>query len=130
MVEERAEKVARVAADIPDLVVDGPESGDVLLAGWGGTLGHILTAQQELAAEGKTVSRIHFDFISPLPSNTREVFSRFRRIVVCELNNGQFAGYLRTKFPEFDYISCTKVQGQVFLVKDILEAVNKEMSQE
>ena len=130
MVEERAEKVARVAADIPDLVVDGPESGDVLLAGWGGTLGHIITAQQELAAEGKTVSRIHFDFISPLPSNTREVFSRFRRIVVCELNNGQFAGYLRTKFPEFDYISCTKVQGQVFLVKDILEAVNKEMSQE
>ncbi len=124
MVEERAEKVARVADVIPDLVVDGPESGDVLLVGWGGTLGHLLSATEELRAAGKTVSRVHFDFINPLPKNTEKVFSAFRKIIICELNRGQFAGYLRTIFPQFDYVRCNKVQGQVFLVKDIIDAVS------
>lgn len=124
MVEERAEKVARVADVIPDLAVDGPESGEVLLVGWGGTLGHLLSATEELRAAGKTVSRVHFDFINPLPKNTEEVFSAFRKIIICELNRGQFAGYLRTIFPQFDYVGCNKVQGQVFLVKDIIDAVS------
>jgi len=127
MVKERAEKVARVAADIPDLVVDGPESGDVLLVGWGGTYGHILTATEELRAAGKTVSRVHFDFIDPLPKNTEKVLSGFRKIIVCELNLGQFAGYLKTIFPQFNYLSCNKVQGQTFLVKEIVDAALSEL---
>lgn len=129
MVEERAEKVARVVADIPDLVIDGPDSGDILLAGWGGTLGHILTAAEELRAEGKEVSRVHFDYINPLPGNTREVLSRFRKIIVCELNSGHFASLLRSTFPDMDIVGCNKVQGQVFLVKDIVESVSSELSQ-
>ncbi len=127
MVAERAEKVARVAADIPDLVIDGPETGDVLLVGWGGTYGHILTAVDELRAEGRTVSRVHFDYINPLPKNTEKVFSGFRKIVVCELNRGQFATYLKGIFPKFDYVLCDKVQGQVFLVKEIIDAVKAEL---
>ena len=123
MVAEREEKVQRVSRDLPDLVIDGPSSGDILLVGWGGTLGHIMTAAEELRKNGVEVSRVHFDFINPLPGNTREVLSGFRKIVVCELNNGHFQSYLRSCFPEFDYVGCNKVQGQVFLVRDIVDAV-------
>ncbi|MBR7005138.1 MAG: 2-oxoacid:acceptor oxidoreductase subunit alpha [Bacteroidales bacterium] len=124
MVAEREEKVQRVSRDLPDLVIDGPSRGDILLVGWGGTLGHIMTAAEELRKNGVEVSRVHFDFINPLPGNTREVLSGFRKIVVCELNNGHFQSYLRSCFPEFDYVGCNKVQGQVFLVRDIVEAVS------
>lgn len=130
MVAERAEKVARVAEDIPDLVIDGPESGDVLLVGWGGTMGHILTAAEELRSRGINVSRVHFDYINPLPKNTREVLSGFKKIIVCELNSGQFEAYLRSCFPGFEYIGCDKVQGQVFLVRDIIGAVAPELLKE
>ncbi|MBQ3977919.1 MAG: 2-oxoacid:acceptor oxidoreductase subunit alpha [Bacteroidales bacterium] len=130
MVAERAEKVARVAEDIPDLVIDGPESGDVLLVGWGGTMGHILTAAEELRSRGINVSRVHFDYINPLPKNTREVLSGFKKIIVCELNSGQFEAYLRNCFPGFEYIGCDKVQGQVFLVRDIIGAVAPELLKE
>ncbi len=130
MVAERAEKVARVAEDIPDLVIDGPESGDVLLVGWGGTMGHILTAAEELRSRGINVSRVHFDYINPLPKNTREVLSGFKKIIVCELNSGQFEAYLRNSFPGFEYIGCDKVQGQVFLVRDIIGAVAPELLKE
>lgn len=125
MVRERAEKVARVAADIPDLAVDGPESGAILLVGWGGTFGHILSAVEELREAGKTVSRVHFDYIDPLPRNTEQVLSGFRKIIVCELNSGHFAGWLRTTFPQFNYVQCNKIQGQTFLVRDIVDAVEK-----
>ncbi|MGI5846433.1 MAG: 2-oxoacid:acceptor oxidoreductase subunit alpha [Candidatus Cryptobacteroides sp.] len=124
MVRERAEKVARVVADIPDLQIDGPDTGEILLVGWGGTFGHILAAVDTLRAEGKTVSRIHFDYICPLPKNTEKVFSGFRKILVCELNSGHFAGYLKTRFPQFNYLQCNKIQGQAFLVRDIVDAVN------
>lgn len=126
MVRERAEKVARVARDLPLLEVDGNRSGDVLLVGWGGTYGHILAAVQELRAEGREVSFAHFDFIAPLPSNTAEVFSGFRKIIVCELNTGQFAAYLRTMIPGHEYLQCNKVQGQTFLVRDIVDNVTEK----
>ena len=126
MVRERAEKVARVAKDIPLLEVNGDKSGDVLLVGWGGTYGHILAAVQELRAEGRNVSFAHFDFIDPLPSNTAEVFAGFRKIIVCELNTGQFAAYLRTAVPGHEYLQCNKVQGQTFLVRDIVRSVTEK----
>lgn len=127
MVRERAEKVARVANRIPELKVDGPSEGDVLLIGWGGTFGHILTAVEDMRADGKTVSFAHFDYINPLPKNTEEVFSRFKRIIVCELNSGQFANYLRGRLPHHEYLQCNKIQGQTFLVKDIVDAVEKSL---
>jgi len=125
MVRERAEKVARVAESIPELVVDGPEKGEVLVIGWGGTYGHIVTAVDEMRNSGKSVSFAHFDYIDPLPKNTRKVFSGFDKIIVCELNSGQFARYLRGLMPDFNYYQCNKVQGQTFLVKEIAEAIDK-----
>ncbi len=126
MVRERAEKVARVARDLPLLEVDGKAAGDILLVGWGGTYGHIHAAVQELRADGHDVSFAHFDFIDPLPSNTAEVFAGFRKIIVCELNTGQFAAYLRTMAPGHEYLQCNKVQGQTFLVRDIVKSVTEK----
>lgn len=123
MVMERAEKVARIADDIPELMIRGNESGELLIVGWGGTYGHIASAVHELQEEGLDVSYTHFDYINPLPKNTEKVFSSFRKILVCELNCGQFANYLRSQFPQFDFVKFNKVQGQPFLVEEIKEAI-------
>ena len=125
MVAARAEKVARVANFIPELQVIGEDQAEVLLVGWGGTFGHLYSAVKELQAAGKSVSLAHFDYINPLPKNTAEVFARYKKILVCELNCGQFANYLRAKLPQFQYEQCNKIQGQPFIVKDILDAVDK-----
>ncbi|MBQ9462109.1 MAG: 2-oxoacid:acceptor oxidoreductase subunit alpha [Bacteroidales bacterium] len=123
MVNERAEKVARIAKDIPSLqVLRGPSSGNLLVVGWGGTYGHLLGAVEEV---GDSVSYVHFDYINPLPANTEEVFVRFKKILVCELNSGQFAGYLRACLPQFSYTKYNKVQGQPFLVSELVEAIKK-----
>ncbi len=127
MVNERAEKVARIANYIPVLEVDGPESGKLLVVGWGGTYGHIKSAVEQVREEGDKVSFAHFDFINPLPRNTREVFEKFDKIIVCELNSGQFAAYLRDRLPENKYIQCNKIQAQPFLVNEVLDAIKKEL---
>lgn len=127
MVYEREEKVRRIADYIPELAVNGPASGKLLVVGWGGTFGHILSAVEEVRSCGTEVSFAHFDFINPLPKNTAEVFDGFSRILVCELNRGQFAAYLRNIFPEKEFLLCNKVQGQPFLVKDIVESINKAL---
>lgn len=121
MVQEREEKVERIARDIPEVKVLGPQSGDVLVVGWGGTYGHILSAVNII---GDKVSYAHFDNIFPLPSNTEEVLSRFKKIMVCELNYGQFAAFLRNWFPQFNYIRYNKIQGQPFLVSELVDAIN------
>ena len=125
MVDTRARKVALVARDIPPLKVIGDESGEVLIVGWGGTFGHLYTAVKEFHKQGKSVSLAHFDYINPLPLNTEEVFSKFKKIIVCELNSGQFADYLRAKHQKFHYYQLNKVQGQPFIVKDVVDAVNE-----
>ena len=125
MVKERMEKVQRVANYIPELKVDGAESGKLLVVGWGGTYGHLLSAVQEVRAEGLDVSFAHFDYIMPLPKNTAEVFEKFDKILVCELNSGQFVNYLRGLLPQFKYEQFNKVQGQPFLVQEITSAIKE-----
>ena len=82
---------------------------------------------QELHDTGTDVSFAHFDYIMPLPKNTEEVFSRFEKILVCELNSGHFVNYLRGKMPQFTYAQFNKVQGQPFLVQEIIGAVKEQM---
>ena len=124
MVAERAAKVQKLAEFIPEQEIIGDREGDVLIVGWGGTYGHLYTALKELHEEGKKVSLAHFDYIFPLPKNTEKIFNSFKKIIVCELNSGQFAGYLRTLYPTIHYNQCNKVQGQPFIVKEIVDAVN------
>lgn len=121
MVETREEKVNRIVKDIPDLEVEGNVSGELLIIGWGSTYGHLLTAFRELEAEGKKISLAHFRYIRPLPKNTREVLSKFKKLVVCELNLGQFANYLRMNFQEFEFKQYNKIQGLPFTVIELKE---------
>ncbi len=125
MVEARAAKVARVQDFIPKQEVVGDKKGDLLVVGWGGTYGHLLTAVTEMQNEGHKVSLCHFNFINPLPRNVRDIFSRFRKIVVCELNTGQFANYLRMNFQEFEYLQYNKVQGLPFTVTELKQAFER-----
>ena len=127
MVKEREEKVQRVANYIPELEVNGAETGKLLVVGWGGTYGHLLSAVQEVRASGIDLSFAHFDYIMPLPRNTEEVFSRFDKILVCELNNGHFVNYLRGVMPQFKYEQYNKVQGQPFLVQEIVGAIKENL---
>jgi len=121
MVKLREEKVAKVVNDIPELTVFGPETNDLLVVGWGGSYGYLITAVRELLVEGYNVSFVNFNYINPLPANTRETFASFKKIVVCELNTGQFANYLKMKHQEFTYEQINKVQGLPFTVQEIKE---------
>ena len=127
MVNERAQKVQKVADYIPELEVDGPSSGKLLVVGWGGTYGHIQSAVHELRAEGTDVAFAHFDYIMPLPKNTADVFSKYEKILVCELNSGQFVNYLRGIMPQYSYEQFNKVQGQPFLVQEIKDAIKANL---
>ncbi len=119
MVNLRAEKVERVVNEIPDLVVQGADSGDILVVGWGGSYGYLITAVRELQSAGHKISLVNFNYINPLPKNVKDVFRRFKKIVVCELNLGQFANYLRIKHQEFTYEQINKVQGLPFTINEI-----------
>lgn len=123
--EIREEKVQRVVDLVPDLEVYGDEEGDVLLVGWGGTYGHMISAARELRQEGNNVSLAHFNYIKPLPKNTAEVFSKFKKIIVGELNLGQFAGYLRNMVPQFTYYQVNKLKGLPFTVNELKQSVYK-----
>jgi 2-oxoglutarate/2-oxoacid ferredoxin oxidoreductase subunit alpha len=125
MCELRAEKVARCVDLIPDLETEGCSEGDVLIVGWGGTYGHLIRATRELNDEGKKVGLAHFNYINPLPANASKVFARYKKIIVCELNLGQFVAYLRDKLPEFSYSQLNKIQGLPFAVEEIKERVIK-----
>ena len=127
MVYIRKEKIERIADDIPALDVCHNADADTLLVGWGGTFGHLYTAAEELNKEGKPVAFAHFRYINPLPANTAEVFAKYRRVIVAELNTGQFADYLQSKFPEVKFERINKVQGQPFLVKEVIDGVTKIM---
>lgn len=119
----REQKVQQVANMIPELEIYGDEEGDVLVVGWGGTSGHLTGAVKELRKAGHNVSLAHFNYIKPLPENTGKVFSGFKKIVVCELNMGQFAGYLRDKVPGFHYYQINKMKGLPFTVNEIITGV-------
>ena len=127
MVAERAMKVEKVADDIPLQTVYGSDCGKLLVVGWGGTYGHLLSAVQEAREGGLDVSLAHFDYILPLPKNTEHIFSRYERILVCELNNGHFVNYLRGRLPQFNYRQFNKVQGQPFLVQEIIKAIKDNL---
>ncbi len=125
MTDVRDEKVERVVNMIPDLEVTGDKEGDLLVVGWGGTFGHLHTAVKEMQNEGKKLSLAHFNYIRPLPANTKEVFSRFKKIIVCELNLGQFANYLRMKQSDFKYEQFNKVQGLPFTATELKDEFKK-----
>jgi len=119
MVEQRKLKVEKVAEFIPGQKVIGPQEGDLLVVGWGGTFGALASAVKDLQGKGKSIALAQFNYINPLPGNTGEVLSRFKKILVCELNLGQFATYLRSKHPGHEYLQYNKVQGLPFFISEL-----------
>ncbi|PID89559.1 MAG: MFS transporter [Bacteroidia bacterium] len=126
----RKEKINRIANDLPLLKLRGEEEGDLLVVGWGGTYGHLGTAVKQMQKEGKKVSLAHFNYLFPLPKNTGEVFSRFKKIVVAELNTGQFAEYLRSRFEGVKFSQYNKIQGLPFTVNELTDNFNKLLEEE
>ena len=120
MVRARQAKIAQIADRIPLLKVQGNTSSDTLLVGWGSTEGHLHAAANEL-----NCALAQFNFIAPLPKNTQEVLSQYKRIIVCELNTGQFAGYLRNSCEGISIEQYNEIQGQPFAVERIVNFVKK-----
>jgi len=118
MVKARLHKIAQIADRIPELKVQCNAASDTLLVGWGSTEGHLHAAADEL-----NCALAQFNYICPLPKNAREVLSQYKRIIVCELNTGQFAAYLRTQFPELPIEQYNEIQGQPFAVERIVNYV-------
>lgn len=130
MVDLRDEKVQRIKNYIPEQEIYGDKEGDLLVIGWGSTTGVIQYAVDELRAQGKKISQAHFKYIMPLPKNTADVLKGFKKIVVCELNSGQFVNYLRMTLPEFKYYQYNKVQGLPFVVTELVTKFNQLLEEE
>ncbi len=125
MCNYREEKVARVQRIIPLQKVEGDQEGELLVVGWGGTYGHLTHAVRNLRKEGYSIGHCHFNYINPLPANVDEIFSRFKKIVVCELNFGQFANYLRMKHQRYEYLQYNKLMGLPFTAIELEEHFKK-----
>ncbi len=125
MVELRQAKVDKVVDYIPPLETEFEPEGELLIVGWGGTYGTLKAAATELTEKGYSVGLAHFNYINPLPKGVKDVFSRYKKIVVAELNLGQFANYLRMKYPEFQYHQYNKVQGLPFTSSELIDAFEK-----
>ena len=123
MTNIRAEKVRRVAQSIPDQEVLGPESGELLVVSWGGTYGAIVSGVQQAQREGKSVALAHLQYLNPFPSNLGEVISRYKKVLVPELNNGQLSLLLRAEYL-VDAVSYNKVHGKPFLIGEIVDQID------
>ncbi|MDR1623785.1 MAG: 2-oxoacid:acceptor oxidoreductase subunit alpha [Tannerellaceae bacterium] len=125
MIATRQAKIDKIAGCIPEQKVIGGEDADLLIVGWGGTFGHLCEAMETMREKGKKVALAHFKFINPLPENTAEIFTKYKKVVVAEQNNGQFANYLRSKVSGFTPYKFNRVKGQPFIVSRLVEEFTK-----
>lgn len=125
MINLRAEKVRRIAREIPDLEVRGPQSGKLLVLGWGSTYGSIFQAVSDLQTEGITVSQAHLSYLNPFPKNLGEVLKRFEKVLLPELNMGQLLMLLRHHFPGVAVSGLNKITGQTFRVNEIVAKIKE-----
>ncbi|HEX6031331.1 MAG TPA: 2-oxoacid:acceptor oxidoreductase subunit alpha, partial [Tepidiformaceae bacterium] len=118
MTMARTGRVARIAQDIPPLEVTGPQEGELLLLGWGGTYGAIASAGENARKQGKSVATAHLRYLNPFPSNLGEVLGRYKRVMIPELNTGQLSLLIRGKFL-IDAVPFNKISGQPFKIAEI-----------
>ncbi|WP_374687176.1 2-oxoacid:acceptor oxidoreductase subunit alpha [Promineifilum sp.] len=127
MVRERAEKIARLAEVIPPQEVFGPEEGELLVIGWGGTYGAIRSAVAAARRRGLSVAHAHLRYLNPFPANLRDVLSRYRQVVVPELNSGQLAFLLRGRYA-LNIQSFPKIHGRPFTISEITSKIEEVVS--
>jgi len=123
MTRLRAQKVAGIAADIPELEVDDPD-GDatVLVLGWGGTYGPIAAGCRRVRANGKKVAHAHLRHLNPFPRNTGEVLRRYEKVLVPEMNLGQLLKLVRAEFL-VDAVGYNRVTGLPLRAAEVAEAI-------
>ncbi|MEM9111116.1 MAG: 2-oxoacid:acceptor oxidoreductase subunit alpha [Planctomycetota bacterium] len=129
MTRIRAEKVARVANMIPDIQVEGDEDADLLVLGWGGPYGSIVTAVNNIREKGHKAATTHLRYLNPMPKNLGEVLKKYKQILIPEINNGQLRLIIRGKFLA-DARGLNKIQGKPFLVEEIEQAIELMLSGE
>ncbi len=127
MVNTRAAKVAGIAADIPPTVIEGAQSGAMLVLSWGGTYGSCATAVRELNVRGRKVGHVHLRYFNPLPSDLGDILTRFEDVIIPELNLGQLRMMIRAQYL-VDAIGLNKVQGKPFIVAEIVQAIESLLS--
>lgn len=127
MTEVRAEKVLRVQQDIAPVEVEGSPDGDLLVLSWGGTYGSVKAAVQQVNAAQPRVAHVHLRWLNPLPRDLGPLLSKFKKVLVCELNQGQLWRHLRAEYlvPARSY---TKVQGQPFMVQELASVFEQHLS--
>jgi len=125
MVDTREQKINNISQFLPNVKIEGNADADLLVIGWGGTHGHLMSAVNSMNKKGNKVALAHFNYINPLPKNSVEVIQRYKKVIVCELNSGQFATYLRSKVPAVEFLQHNKVQGQPFTVAELEECFGK-----
>jgi len=124
MVKQRAEKVRRVAQEIPPTSINGPATGDLLVVGWGGTYGSITAAVERAQAEGKSVAQIHLRHLNPLPPDLGHILREYRKILVPEINSGQLVRVLRAEYL-VDAVGFNRVRGLPLASEEISEAIDQ-----
>ena len=122
MVRLRAQKVAGIAADMPELEVDDPDGASLLVLGWGGTYGPIASAVRRLRKQGKQVAQAHLTHLNPFPRNTGDVLGRYERVLVPEMNLGQLLKLVRAEFL-VDAVGYNHVRGLPFRSDELARAI-------
>ena len=124
MVRIRAEKVRRVAQEIPPTTINGPACGDLLVVGWGGTYGTITAAVEEAQAAGQSVASIHLRHLNPLPPDLGQILRQYRRVLVPEINSGQLVRVLRAEYL-VDAVGFNRVRGVPLATQDLVDAITQ-----
>ena len=123
MVRLRAQKVAGIAQDIPELEVDDPDGdAELLVLGWGGTYGPIAAGVRRVRREGRKVAQAHLHYLNPFPRNTGEVLRRYERVLVPEMNLGQLLKLVRAEFL-VDAVGFNRVRGVPLKAAEVEEAI-------
>jgi len=124
MIRIRARKIAGIARELPPTKVGGAQEGDVLVVGWGGTYGAIAGAVKDMVSRGKAVGHVHIRYMNPLPPDLAEIFGRFKKILVPELNMGQLVKIIRAEFL-VDAIGMNKIQGRPFKIAELVTRIQR-----
>ncbi len=128
MCEIRAKKVKAIENDIPLAEVEGPESGKLLIIGWGSTYGAITAAKENLLSQGYNFSRVHLKYLNPFPKNLGEILKKFEHILIPEMNLGQLSRLIKMEFV-LDCESLLKIQGLPFKAKEIEKRVKEILAE-
>jgi 2-oxoglutarate ferredoxin oxidoreductase subunit alpha len=125
----RAEKIARLADDIPELEVFGPPRGDLLVLGWGSTYGAIRSAVERLQGQGRSIAHAHLRYLNPFPRNTGAVLGSYRRVLIPEVNLGQLLLLVRARYL-IDAVGYDRVRGKPFRIAEIEDEAVRLLDEE